>query len=296
MLGKVNMRSLATLLLRIFKGYERKHLQLIAAGLAYFFLMSLFPALIVCTALAAYLPVQNGAQRTTSFIAHVMPPQALSLIQPVLSSIAPHRSGLLWLGTLTTLWLTSIGAKAIIAGLDIVYEVRTPRSLWLNRFLAFALTLGVGILLLIAVVLTLAGPVIESLLEIAVPLRQLWVTLWPYLQWLVAGTFTFAAIELLYLLAPNTPVTGRITTPGAFIAAGSWLAFSWGLSFFFHEFAESKLNALYGIFATPIAILTWLNWGAAAILLGAELNVDLQSLKDVKPTAEPGTRDRLRAA
>ncbi len=270
------MKTLAKLLLDIFKGYERKHLQLIAAGLAYYFVMSLFPALILLTALTAYLPVQNGLQRATSFMSHVIPRQSLSLVEPIATSISLHRSGLLLFGIISTLWLTSVGANSIIQGLDIVYEVRTPRSLWMNRFIAFLLTLAVGALLLFAVVLTVVGPVAERMLATVASVQYVWIRIWPYVQWLLAGTFTFAAIEMLYLLAPNTRFDRRTTIPGALIAAGGWLALAWALSFFFHEFAESKLNAMYGVFATPIAIMIWLKGGATAILIGAEMNLRLQ--------------------
>src|SRR5262249_16401718 len=193
------MKTIKTLLILIFKSYERKHLQIVAAGLAYFFLLSLFPALILLTAVAAYLPIRNGVQTATAFIAHIVPRQTLSFLEPVVTSIALHRTGLLWLGIITTLWLTSKGAKAIIAGLDVVYGVPAPRSLWMNRFIGFALTLAVAVLLLLAVALTVAGSIMEMVLATIAPVQYFWITLWPYLQWLLAGTFTFAAIELLYL-------------------------------------------------------------------------------------------------
>lgn len=271
------MKSLATLLLNIFRGYERKHLQLIAAGLAFYFVMALFPALVLLTALAAYLPLQNGAERATSFMSHVIPQQNLSLVQPIVTSVTVHRSGLLWLGIITTLWLTSVGAKAVIQGLDIVYEVHRPRSLWMNRFIAFLLTMAVGVLLFLGVVLTVVGPIAEDLLAAAASVQHVWIRVWPYLQWLLAGTFTFAAIALLYLLAPNTPIKKRTTVPGALIAAAAWLILAWLLGYVFQEFTESKLDAMYGVFATPIALLIWLQWGATAILIGAETNLQLQS-------------------
>src|SRR5690242_6104041 len=104
------MKAVATLLLGIFKGYERKHLQLIAAGIAYYFVMALFPGLILLTAVAAYLPIENAPQRATSFLSHVIPKKSLYLVEPLANSITAHRSGLLWLGIITTLWLTSKGA------------------------------------------------------------------------------------------------------------------------------------------------------------------------------------------
>src|SRR5262245_3710873 len=114
-----NLKEWASLGVNIFKGFERKHLQLVSAGLAYYFLMSLVPALALLTAVAAYLPIQNGTQSALSFMAHMIPPQSLAAIEPLLDSVTTHRTGLLWLGIISTLWLTSVGAKAIIAGLDI---------------------------------------------------------------------------------------------------------------------------------------------------------------------------------
>lgn len=271
----------------IFKGFERKHLQLVAAGLAYYFLMSFFPALLLLIGITAHLPIRHGAQRATSFVAHLVPQQGLSLVEPMVTSVNSHRTGLLTLGIITTLWVTSVGAKAVIAGLDMVYEVQAPRSLWMNRILAFGLAAGVGLLLLLAVVLTLAGPLIETLLTSAVPLQDVWIKLWPWLQWLLAGACTFVAIELLYLLAPNVPVAKRTTVPGALLAAASWLVLSWGLGVYFKEFGELKLNGLYGVVATPIALAVWLKWAALTIVIGAEMNVCLQSRKKVT-VSRPG--------
>jgi membrane protein len=266
----------------VFRGFEKKHLSLISAGLAYYFVMSLVPALVLLTAVIAYLPLQNATQGANSFMAHVIPQQGLSLIEPLVTTISPHRTGLLSIGIVATLWLVSKAVKGIIAGLDIVYQVSAPRAIWINRILAFGLTCAVGVLLLLAVALTLLGPALESLLEAVTPVQSLWTTAWPYVQWLLAASFTFAAIELLYLLAPNVPFAHRVTIPGAAIAAAAWLALSGIIGFYFHHFAEFKLDAVYGILAAPVAIVIWLYWGAAIILIGAEINVNLQHRKNLR--------------
>src|SRR5262249_53134398 len=101
-------------------------------------------------------------------------------------------------------------------------------------------------------------------------------------QWLLAGIFVFAAIELLYILAPNVPFARRVTIPGALLAAISWLALSWGMGFYFQHFGQLKLNDVYGILAAPIALVIWMYWSAAAILIGAEINVTIQEHKRLK--------------
>jgi len=280
------LKAASTLGIRIFENVERKHLSLVAAGLTYYFLMSLFPALMVLAAVAAYLPLQGGMQDVTKFLGYVIPPQATSLFTQFLSSIRLHRTGLLSFGLIVTIWLSSKGVKGIISGLDIVYEVRTPRRLWTNRFLAFALTFGVGVLLLLGVTLTLAGPFLKGLLSKVVPVHSFWLNVWPYLQWLPAAFFIFAAIEMLYILAPNVPAQKRVTVPGALIAAASWLALSWGLGFYFHYFGGAKLARLYEFLATPIAVMIWLYWCAFAILIGAEINSSLQFYKSSRTAGQ----------
>lgn len=278
------------LIKRILRHVERKHLPLVAAGLAYYFLMSLFPALILLTAIAAYLPVQNGMQGAVSFLAYLIPRQGISLIQDLLTTITPHRTGLLSFGLITTLWLASIGAKGIISGVDIVYEIHAPRPLWINRILAVGLTFAVGALLVLGFALMLLGPALLALLSTAVPVESLWLKIGPYVQWFLAALFTFGGIEVIYLLAPNVPAACRSTIPGALVATLMWMALSWGLGFYFHYFGQWKLEKFYGVLATPMAFMVWLYWGAAAILIGAEINSSLLKLKmsDSRETSSHG--------
>jgi len=268
-------RTIAVIKL-IIRDAERKHLMLAAAGLAFYFLMSLFPALVLLTAGAAYLPLQNGLHELTSFLVHVMPPQGLSMIESILATIGPHRSGLLSFGIITTLWLASIGGKGVIASLDIVYGVSRPRPIWINRILACGLTLIVGILMLFGVSLTLVGPTLRDILSTFVPVESLWPQVWPYLQWCLAALFIFAAIELLYILAPNVDPAQRLTLPGALVAAGTWMALAWGLGFYFHYLGVLKLHRFYGILASPVAFMIWLYCGAGAFILGAQVNASLR--------------------
>src|SRR5262249_37371177 len=222
--------------------------------------------LVVLTAVAVHLPIKDGMERVATFLGFVMPPQAASLSSQFFDSIRSHRTGLLSVGIIVTIWLSSIGVKGIIAGLDIVHEVRVPRRLWTNRVLAFGLTFGVGFFLFLGLALMLAGPIIENLLSKAVPVQSLWIRIWPYLQWIPAAIFIFAAIELLYVLAPNLPTRKRVTVPGALAATVGWLALSWGLGFYFQHFGGDKMSRIYEFLATPVTVMVWLYWSAFTLL------------------------------
>ena len=276
------MRAALAIFRLVATNAERKHLPLAAAGLAYNFLLSLIPVLIVLTAVVAYFPLTHGMQDVNSFLVNVVPRQALPLIDDLLSKISPHRTGLLSFGLLTAVWLASKALNAIIMGLDLAYDVHSPRRIWTTRMLAFALTLAVGLLLLLGVAVTMAGPLLETPLSRMAPIHSLWLRFWPFIRWSFSVLVIFSAIELLYSLAPNTPSADRLTVPGAVFASAVWIALAWGFGLYLH-YSGAKLDRFYGVLATPIAFLIWLNWSASAILLGAEINSSLLSYKRGRP-------------
>jgi membrane protein len=233
----------------------------------------------------AYLPTKNAMQVANSFLSPVIPRQGAPMLEELFSAVSAHRTGMLSFGIIATLWLTSKGVKGIIAGLDMVYEVKTPRRVWTNRILAFALTFAVGVLLLLGVGLTLMGPFLASLLSRAFPGQWLWARFWPLIQWSFSAVSAFAAIELLYIFAPNVSARRRVTIPGALIASAIWLALSWGVGFYFYYFGAAKFDMFYGAMATPIMLAIWLNWGALGMLFGAEINLNIQSLRSSKEEA-----------
>ena len=144
----------------IWRDIEKKNLPLAAAGIAYYLLLSLFPALTLLSAVLSYLPVQNGLREAMSVLGYVIPPQVMTLIEQLLTRITPHRAALLSFGLVTTLWLASIAFKGLILCLDMVHGSNRQRPLWVSRILALALTIAVGVLLLIGVILTSIGPVL----------------------------------------------------------------------------------------------------------------------------------------
>jgi membrane protein len=266
----------------IWRDIEKKNLPLAAAGIAYYLLLSVFPALTVLSAVVSYLPVQNGLREATSVLGYVIPPQVMTLIRELLARVTPHRAALLSFGLVTTLWLASIAFKGLILGLDMVHGSNVQRPLWVSRILALALTIGVGVLLLIGVVLTSIGPSLWFYFSRVMPSESLWWRLGPYLKWSVSAFILFTAIELLYALGPSLPVSKRRTIPGAIAATVIWLLLAWGLGFYFHHFGELKFVRFFGFLAVPALFMTWLYCSAATILLGAEINSRLRRAKDSK--------------
>ena len=177
--------------------------------------------------------------------------------------IGARSVGLFSIGFLITASLASTALSGIIMSVDNAYGTTKARSKWVTWSIAFGLTVVIGPLCLLTIHLTTLGPVIEGL------------ALRPLLKWSLATLFIFVVFEMLYVLAPSGPRSGRFTVPGAIVATAIWLVISWGLGLYHHHFAALYLTNLFGLLANPVAFMIWLYWSAAAILIGAEINTSL---------------------
>jgi membrane protein len=255
----------------------RNHTLQMAAALSYYFVLSLFPSLIVLSAIVAYLPVPNLFDEAMSMMARFLPPDSMGLVSRVLSDvITPNRGTFLSFGILGTLWTVSGGFAAAIEALNIAYDVEDDRPFWKTRPLAVGLALVTGALMLVALSVMIVGPRFGEWLAGRVHLSYLFVLLWPYIHWSIAIGFTILAVEALYFLAPNVKQRFLATLPGAILAVGCWLALSYLLGLYFRHFAN--FNKTYGTLGAGIAMMTWLYWTGFAMLVGAELNSELAKI------------------
>ena len=270
----MTLRGTKAALGRTVEDVSQKHTLQMAAALSYYFVLSIFPALIFLSAVVAYLPVPNLFEQALALMSGFVPHDGMALVRHVLSDVVtPQRGTFLSFGLLGTLWAASGGFAAAIEALNITYEVSEARPVWVTRPLAIGLTLLVGVLLLIALAVMIVGPQFGTWLSIRLHLSWLFAQLWPYIHWTVSVLFTVLAVESLYFLAPNVKQRFLSTLPGAVLAVVCWIGLSYALGIYFRSFAH--FNKTYGTLGAAIALMVWLYWTSFAMLLGAELNCEL---------------------
>jgi len=248
-----------------------------AAALSYYFVLSLFPALIFLSAVVAYLPVPDLFNQALGVMARFLPADSMGLVRRVLSDVVtPNKGTFLSFGILGTLWAASGGFSACIEALNIAYEVQDDRPFWKTRPLAVGLAFVTAALLLIALSVMIVGPRFGEWLAGRVLLSHLFVLLWPYFHWSIAVGFTILAVEALYFLAPNVKQRFLATLPGAILAVSCWIGLSYLLGVYFRHFAN--FNKTYGTLGAAIALMVWLYWTGFAMLVGAELNAELAKI------------------
>ena len=246
-----------------------------AAALSYYFLFSLFPALLFLTALLGYLPLTGLQERLMSYVVNVLPPEAARTVERTLSEVLHgSRGGLLSLGALATLWAGSNGMASVISTLNVAFDVVEWRPWWKRRLLAIALTIAFSCFVIATLALLVFGPKLGAVAATWLGLGSLFTTLWNLISVPVVILCGLAGVELVYHLAPATQQRWRWLTPGTVLALGLWLAMSFGLRFYVERFAN--YNATYGSIGGVILLMLWLYLTGVVLLLGAEVNAEIE--------------------
>lgn len=269
--GPMRVRKWASVLKNAVVDAGRNHMLAFAAGLSYYFVLSLFPALIALSAIVGYLPVPHLFDQILALMSRFVPADSMGLVRYVAHDVlSPHRGALLSFGLIGTLWTASTGFAGMIEALNVAYNVPETRPYWKTRGLALLLTFICGGLLLVALGMMLLGPRFGEWLAGVLHVSFVWARIWPVLRWMVSGTFIVMAVEMMYFLAPNVKQRFWHTLTGAVFAVSAWLVLSYALGIYFQRFAN--LNRTYGALGGVIALMTWLYWSSFMILLGAEIN------------------------
>lgn len=261
-------------MLNVRRDVDSHHVLLQAAALSYYLVLSVFPALILLSAIVSLIPAPQLFGHLLGFMSKVLPAETMSLTESVLLDVLSGRhSGWFSFGMIGTIWVTSSAFDAVIEALNMAYEAKDPRPFWKTRLLAIALAAMVGGLLLSALLLILVGPRIGEWLASLFYMSRLFPFFWPVIRWTIAAGFTILAVELLYFLAPYVKQRFAATLPGAVFTVSCWLVLSYLLGFYVHNFAN--FSHTYGTLAGFIAFMVWFYWNSLALLLGAALNAEL---------------------
>jgi membrane protein len=182
--GKPAWLTIKRSLLTLYNDVYDEHLFVFAAGLSYYFVLSLFPLLVTMASLLGYLPIPRLFEGLLSLMSRLVPGDGMSLVRSIVSGVTGHKnSHFLTLGLVFTLWTASSGFAAIIDGLDVVYRVRETRPVWKTRPIALGLTLLAGSLLLLAVGLTVDGTTWGIWLGGRFHFNRFVLSAWHYLRW-----------------------------------------------------------------------------------------------------------------
>ena len=259
---------------RAFTEYGRDGCTDLAAGLTYYTVLSIFPALIAFVSLLSLVGQQNFLEDTLS---ELLDPSTLATAQPVIDAVTSAQgAGLgLILGILTALWTASNYVNAFSRSMNRIYEVEEGRSILKLRPLFYLITAVLIVMVAISsVLLVVSGPIAESVGNVE-GLGSTAVTVFNWVKYPVLLLVFVICVALLYFATPNLRQPGiRWISAGAFVAIVVMILATIGVGFYVANF--SNYSATYGALAGVIIFLLWIYIMNLVLLFGAEFDSELE--------------------
>jgi membrane protein len=262
-------------------------LMLIAAGATFYLLLALFPALAAFVSVYGIVADPVTVTDHVAYLGGLLPQAGIELIESQLTALASQNIDALsfgfMLGLAIALWSANNGVKTMFDALNIVYREKEKRSFIALNLRSVVLTLGA---IVIAIVLIMSVGVIPALLAFlrldSWTDRLIAFARWPVTLMIIAG-----GIMILYRFGPSRErAQWRWLVPGAGLATFVWLSASIAFSFYLQNFAD--YNATYGSLGAVIGFMTWTWISVNILLIGAQLNAEIehQTAQD-STTGEP---------
>ena len=272
----------------------------LAAQQAYYFFFALFPALLALLSIASFFPIANLTDEIVARLSQVAPDAVVRIVSDEINKLSGSKTGgILTIAFLFTLWSSSSALLSMITTLNVAYDVTESRPWWKTRLIAIALTVGLALFILVSMTLVIAGPTLAEKVAAYFQLGAAFEWTWKIVQWPVVFILVSTTIALVYYFAPDVEQDWVWITPGSVIATGLWVLVSLGFRFYLTSLGGSTTYESYGVIGGVMVLLLWFYLTGLAILLGAELNAEIEHAspygKDVGERA-PGEKKKVGAA
>jgi membrane protein len=292
--GEIPPRGWFAILRRVKAEVKEDNVTLLAAGVAFYAMLAIFPAIIAVVTVYGMVADPNQVETQVGEFARSLPSGADELLTEQLQNVTQAGRQSLSIGLavslLAVLWSASSGVQGLVKSLNLVYDERESRGFLKLRGLSLLLTLGAIVVAVVALALITVFPaVIDDL-----GLGQAGELAASIARWVVLALLVLVALAVVYRLAPDrASPRWRWVSWGAVVALVVWLLGSFGFSWYVDNFG--KYNQTYGALASVIVLLLWLFLSAFAVLLGAELDAETerQTARDTTtgPERPLGERD-----
>lgn len=254
-----------------------------SASLAYYFICALFPMIFFLMAMLGLFAKSHDLLQAglESYLGKFLPPDAYTLILKTLREITNHSSGWkLAVGLALALWSGSGGMRSIMDALNRCYHVRETRPYWKQAFVSVSLTITIAALTIVALVIVLYGGGIAQFVGDQIGLSQAMVMAWQMAQLPIAVFFVVWSFALLYYWLPDAKQAWQWITPGSLLGVLVWIGASMLFRVYLHFF--NTYGKTYGSLGAVIVLLFWLYITGLAILLGGEINSEIENAAAIR--------------
>jgi membrane protein len=254
-----------------------------AAQIAFYAMLGLFPFLIFLLSMISMFPLGESLQPILlEELNSQMPPEAAQYVTNVVIGILPEANqGLLSFGLLAGLWGASMAIGALITTINRAYNIRPRRNIVTQKILSIVLVLTLSALWLLAMLIILTGPQITQQIFQWMGIASETNFFWTSIRLPMAFLLNLTALAILYYIAPEAKQKFRWIMPGALTATVLWFLASGGFRIFLRNFGQ--YNKTYGSLAVVVILLVWLWISGLIFLLGAEVNALMKRMEEEDP-------------
>jgi membrane protein len=251
------------------------NISIVSAGIAYYFFLALFPTLIAAISIYGLIMDPAQVQQQMSQLGQILPDQAAQMLSDILKQLAGKAETTLgWslaLSLLFSLWSANQGTSAVFEGINIAYDESDKRGFFKRTGLTLLFTLGGIIVGIICTAFVVVFPAMVGSINLPSFLQ----TLIEWLRWPLLAAIIIGVLGLTYKEASDRDNPEfRWASWGTIIATTLWLIGSFLFSFYINNFGN--YDKTYGSFAAVIILLLWFYITAFIILLGAEINAEME--------------------
>jgi membrane protein len=255
---------------------------LAAAGCAYYATLALFPAISMLISVYGLAFNVVSVEEQLEVLRDLLPAPAFTLIDERVHTLVTQPSGTLSMGLLVSLvltfWSAATGTKSVLSALNVAYDTTEQRSILGFQLIALTMTLSAIAAAATAIAVLVFLPAVISFIGISTHGAE-WVN---WLSTIMLIVLVGGAIALLYRLGPSRrPPPNQHILSGALLATALWLIASVALSYYVSHIAS--FGATYGPLGAVVAIMLWFYVSAYAVLLGAEVNAQLEQYGHMPP-------------
>ena len=273
--SEIPARGWKDVLWRVYQQVLDDRVTLVAAGAAFYLMLAIFPALGAFVSIYGFVADPTSIARQIEFLQGVLPSGGLDLIYSQLESLASQDPSALSIGLVITLavslWSANNGVKTLFEALNIAYEEEEKRSFIKLNIVAFAFTLGFMVALIVMIAAIGVVPAVLAFVNLG-GFSQILIAVGRWI--LVLGMMIFG-ISLLYRFGPSRErAKWRWINWGSILSTLVWLVTSIGFSYYLQNFAD--YNATYGSLGAVIGFMLWIWLSAVILIVGAELNAEME--------------------
>ncbi|MFP5384797.1 MAG: YihY/virulence factor BrkB family protein [Bacteriovoracia bacterium] len=271
---------------RVKSEVKSDRLSLVSAAMAYYALFAFVPSLTAIVLMYAWISDPSEIQQHMSAVSEFLPKEAQTIISDQLGQLSGQASGALRLGVigalLIALWSASKGSKAIIEAMNIIYDEKEERGFFKLNFFALGMTLLAALLGILAIGVLVVVPAVMSFLDF-VPFMGFIIQTVSWI--LLLAIFSFF-LSFAYRFGPNrSNAKWKWVSSGAVISSVLWAIVSALFSWYAQEFGN--FNKTYGSLGAIIVLMMWFYLSSFVILLGGEINAELEHQTKKDSTEEP---------